>query len=43
MKFTKHELDIIWCSLEDSLNNDDFALVRPKISAIMEKIEWKDN
>lgn len=43
MKFTNQELDIIWCSLEDSLNSDDFRLVRPQISKIMEKIEWKDN
>ena len=42
MKFTKHELDIIWSSLEDSLNSDDFSLVRPQISKIMEKIEWNN-
>lgn len=43
MKFTSNELEIIWSSLEDSLNSDDFRLVRPQISKIMEKIEWKDN
>lgn len=39
MKFTKHELDLIWCSLEDSLNSDDFQLVRNQIGKLMDKIE----
>ena len=39
MEFTKHELDLIWCSLEDSLNSDDFQLVHNQIGKLMDKIE----
>ena len=43
MEFTKHELDLIWCSLEDSLNSDDFQLVHNQIGKLMDKIEHTTN
>ena len=39
MKLTKKELDLIWCSLEDSLNSDDFQPVQSKVGQLMDKIE----
>ena len=41
MEFTKQELNLIWCSLEDSLNSNDFQLVRNQIGKLMDKIEHK--
>ena len=43
MKFTKRELDIIFCALEDCANSDDFREISDETWRLLSKVEKISN